>query len=270
MTPDNEPIVISSEAKNAAEAIASDIDGRSGMDLCQYDDDIVADMKECWAGLTQLAINSSIAPLKAEIDRLTALVIRRNKIGCCGVCWANSWEQADESDKDKDYVHVDPVNGGYMRCAHCYMIEGMIKQKAEIDRLKEHQMKHLDVIGHAGDKINSLSQQNEQLEKQILTMRESLNIVGSENHNMECPDCRVCQAIDTALSSTPADIAKKWVSREVLEKCVDALNPFRSGVAYVSWGFIKAQLNIESAKKLTQFNYKADEAYTLAQKELEK
>lgn len=36
-------------AKQAAEKVSRDIDDRAGMDLCQFDDDIVDDMKSSWA-----------------------------------------------------------------------------------------------------------------------------------------------------------------------------------------------------------------------------
>ena len=63
-------MTISPEAKEAAEQVANDIDGRSGMDLCQYEDDIVEEMKSEWAKICQSAINSATAPLQKEIERL--------------------------------------------------------------------------------------------------------------------------------------------------------------------------------------------------------
>lgn len=53
----------------------------------------------------------------------------------CPVCWTNSWEPTEQDDK---HAIKDPtIEGAWMRCAHCFMVEGMIKMKTDIDRLRE-------------------------------------------------------------------------------------------------------------------------------------
>lgn len=73
-------------------------------------------------------LESRLRAQSAELDRSKADA-KAARAGCCTVCWTNSFEPCEESDQGA-VAYKDGT--GFVRCQHCYMIEGFRKCKADL------------------------------------------------------------------------------------------------------------------------------------------
>lgn len=139
--------------------------------------------------------------------------------------------------------------------------------------------KHLEQIstlkaelGAAGETIVGLMKEREQVKA------DALHYITCVHHNDEerkphyhCPICLTKTVANlTAQIATLQDEKDGMVrtNSALLNKLgdlVDALQPFGSGIDFIPWGMIKARLSTEDAKRITQFNYAADQALASTQ-----
>lgn len=73
-------------------------------------------------------------------------------------------------------------------------------------------------------KLEQVQAENVRLQERVEIMRETIEIIGSQNHNLECPKCSVCEAVDRALSSTPTtEREERYRRMEAVESAATAL-----------------------------------------------
>lgn len=77
-------------------------------------------------------LESRLRAQSAELE-LSKADAKAARAGCCTVCWTNSFEPCEESDQGA-VAYKD--GAGFVRCQHCYMIEGFRKCKAELEQVK--------------------------------------------------------------------------------------------------------------------------------------